>query len=52
MNPSMLSVPSDTAPVDVVTMPHRPAAGSRMLTVSAVITQPKISALLPVGPQA
>src|SRR5256714_1893353 len=51
MNPSTLSVPSGTAPVEVMKTPHRPAAGSRMLTLFAGTTQPKISALLPVGPQ-
>src|SRR2546428_8986458 len=51
MKPSTLSVPSGTAPAEVMTSPQRPAAGSRTLTLSGPTTQPKISALLPVGPQ-
>src|SRR4029077_10462036 len=52
IKPSTLSVPSGTAPAEVMTRPHRPGAGSRIVTLSAVTTQPKISALLPVGPHA
>src|SRR5207245_9788729 len=40
-NPSTLTVPSGTAAAEVMKSPHRPAAGSRTVTLSAVTTQPK-----------
>src|SRR5688572_133970 len=49
-NPSMLSVPTGSAPAEVMTTPHRPGAGSRIVTLSPLTTQPKISALPPAGP--
>src|SRR5207248_1952961 len=49
-NPSMVNAEVFMAPGDVRNTPHRPAAGSRTMTLSPLTTQPKISALAPAVP--
>src|SRR2546428_3944193 len=49
-NASMLNAETPSALGDVMKIPQRPAAGSRIVTLSVLTTQPKISAFPPAVP--